>query len=1783
MKLLILAVLCISLAFARLEQNQQNPRFRSNENSNENSNSNESAEKSVSTENSDEDEKFYEKIHRSRDLKETVFRAGREYKYLYNGQVLTGLPGSSVQHSGSRIQAIATLQFLTDTRVLMKLSQIRMGRANADIPYPRQNLPFRVFEEIDIQSKLEKKLEKPVEFSYTNGLIHDLVLEGGELPWSANIKRAVLNMLQVNMKEKNRVETEEHQILNQLRQDSSEVTPRRSRYFRVHETSIEGDCDTVYEIGRRPNEEIDAEVPVLNVTKSIDFESCSKRPEIKYNWRFQDDCPTCEPKYNDEDEVIKSSTVVKFNITGTRDSFMIESAEGESQYTFVPMTEEANVVNTYVKKWLQIISSGPIESRIPQLSQPFPSDSDMIYSMEWDEWKEKFFMDGDNNFQQKTPYAQIPKKAEIVRELLKKLVVSVSDKIDQDATHIFTRLVTVLRLATRAEIEEIHQQLYEGQSDHFTPEEQQKIKEFLVSGMALAGTRDSISHLVKKIRTRQVSPLTAALALRELMNVRTVSTGMIAEVKSLCKEAVAEENFALRQSCWLAVGNMLDAMCDDNEDQLALETKMSTEQLCPTAFKTQMVQELFSELKRRESWEDQMIMIKTIANAGLDLGVFELEKIIYNGDKRYPTFLRIEAIMALKNLRDDMPRKIRKLLMPIYMNPREYPEVRMTALYELMNTFPERAILELIAKNINSEPSKQVASFAYSYLNTLANSTNPCYQNMTGDLKLALRFTRPVQPGIQYSKLIHLPFYNEYLESGVDVNFAHIMSNLSLIPSHAAFSVDTTFLGSWNRYLLTMGFGTEGLEPILAKLFRSEMFQSGFEDLFDRNPRHIDTLPYAKELREIFSSLKIKSRDYNKQTEPKGWAYLKFKGQEVGFAPITKSFLGELLATSGAKLQQMEEKLRRGLPINILKATILQESEMKFPTTLGLPIVYKHKIPAIFGANGKIQLERNADGFALNFDVKPSLAISSTHSIEIWSPIVNSGLKIRSAARAFTPLKGKFALDIKKFEVKMAFEPLKAAKEIFVAETKPISYVQVWPKSFKTWEEAEEKTIMGEEFDRVITYDRSYGKKFLGVELKVKGRLNAQPYYKLSGTPVWPFSGPNKVSLVLSPTSSAPEEILIKMSGKVAKPIEDRTSVELRDYHFKDQSDSESSSESDETSAEAKQKRKSNSQSNSDESISFEQSGEVAKKTKKGGEKSSESTEAFSQVDTAHLRQNELTVEMTTRGAVKRQASFTVAHKYSVGLRYNKIAARFQRSPIPGDEQPWTLCFNSEMIYPKKPVDVEEAKLKKVVATAQLKWGENCQSTDKQIAMKLQAERSNTQAEDEKDMDDIDECRYYEQKGIKSPVSCHSKVAKYAELMKYKVELNYENVPAELRNVTDKLFRFAKYQYYWHTEVASAMVNNPRGQVVVKLTIDPDSYQRVNITVKTPRENVTMRYLPMPFKLAPLNSHRSIVSSYLNDLTNDKFEPICKVNDVRIRTFDGVRYEVPISTCYSVLAKDCSAENNFAVLMKKITENSEEKKLKIITPRHKIQLTAGRAAGDIKVELNDQEYNVETGGAVQENGEVVAIIEEEGNYLKVHLIKAGVKVYFDGYAVHIKASPVYMHRQCGLCGHFDSETRMESEFLGPNNQHNTDVRQFYLDYIVADQHCTAPQKDSVCKDSRCQYESDWETQEEYDDDVYHRSPERKERQTKPVMTTDVIEELSRTCFSLNPVAECPEGSYPVDYKITKNVEYRCLHNSDPRVIDLQNHSEMRSVTKYLSNIRDSITRKIRQPTSCRRF
>lgn len=68
--------------------------------------------------------------------------------------------------------------------------------------------------------------------------------------------------------------------------------------------------------------------------------------------------------------------------------------------------------------------------------------------------------------------------------------------------------------------------------------------------------------------------------------------------------------------------------------------------------------------------------------------------------------------------------------MPILLNKMEPPTLRIACSYMILQTIPERPILDQLAKLVQNERSLQVASFVHSYMNSLANSSNPCEKKL---------------------------------------------------------------------------------------------------------------------------------------------------------------------------------------------------------------------------------------------------------------------------------------------------------------------------------------------------------------------------------------------------------------------------------------------------------------------------------------------------------------------------------------------------------------------------------------------------------------------------------------------------------------------------------------------------------------------------------------------------------------------------------------------------------------------------------------------------------------------------------------------------------------------------------------------------------------------------------------------------------------------------------------------------------------------------------------------
>jgi hypothetical protein len=1617
-----------------------------------------------------------------------------------------------------------------------------MGRLNRQLPAPRAMYPFMSFEEVPIEESLRTKLEAPCKFSWNKGLISDVVFDGAEQPWSANIKRGVLNLLQVNLQKHRQVESE--------RFPEAELSDKKSDFFRVTESTLEGECETFYTVTSQPDPFFSTG-SVLNVTKSIDFERCTRRPEVKYNFRFSNICPTCdETKMSEREKFLKSSTVMKFNISGTPESFLIESARIESQYTIVPFSEESNVIITFVNQTLELFKSGPIETQIRQPRNPKPSDSDMIFSPDWDIKKEKFFMEGEDSFLEDTPFPEIRDKIELVSKLFRKFCNSMTESVDIESPRYFSRLVKVFRLLKKEELETVFNRFYKQVPRDFTPEEHIKIKNIFVDSCAFAGTKDCVFLLTEKIMKREIDPLMASLAIKAFPNIRVVSKEMIEKLFTLAESEVCRRNFFLRQSTYLTIGSLMNSLCVDNEDFFATEFKLSNPQnfYCPRELKEKFAKKLFESFEKAKTPEDQLIFMKTISNAGLTTCIPRLEKIIKNLDKRYPEFIRTEAILALRQLTEMMPHKVRQILMPLFMDRYESPELRIVCLYTIFQTQPARPILDQISRQLFSEKSRQVASFVFSYMSSMANSTNPCERRFATDVKLSLRHSRFIpfarMPG--FSKMLHFPFFFPSMKFGFDLDFATINSNRSFLPRLMGASFSPVFGGFWSKNFIEMSFGAEGFESLLFKYLgeRGFLFEKRPEELLRRSPRSVRNTP-IDELKSLYETLKIRPREFFSEKSPKAQLSMRFKNQEFGFLPFNfdslKESIQDMLESGSFSVREVERFLERGYHFKLFKAFYLHEMSYKIPTTFGIPIRFSAKAPVVFKFTGKAKADIRPNDSFKNIKVifenfKPSFVSSLIFNVESWCPIVNSGVKIVASAKIFTPFK-EFTANVnfnkKPAEFSFTVKPFAEENDFITLETRPVTHTLVWPKFVRDWIPRDEKTIMGEDWTRVQKINKQFGRRTFGLSLKMRGFWHRVPVTHQKDTPFCPFSGPNRLVFTSEPGLKAPKEFVMKVTADFFKPLSEVFKPEFRDFS----------------------------------PSTFEEERSFFEKFSKPD------FDSFKSYEPSRKNSHFFKAEIFTKGSpVQRKVEFKTTMKCGERLRFCKFESQVKVSPIPEKfTEPKMICMEGETLFPENPHSFEELVGKKAISQFRFTFGSSCSSPNF-VNFKVLAERSREQVEFERQSpffrlfkERRTHCK--DDRELCSPIFERESMLPFASLMNYRFDVDYQNIPPMFKNVTNKFFRFAKFFFFFNTEVSQINVRNPENKIRAFLSFNPFSREYFNFTVKTPKENAIFRDIPiyaMPVPIAPMNFRRRspIYSSFMETVApNFELQPVCVVNSRRISTFDKVEYTAPLSTCYSVLAKDCGSpdEPNFAILAKKLQESSEMKKIKIVTRFHRIELfPETQDYESIKIRMNGETFEPTSFEPVMEHGHVIVRIEKIGKFVRVFLPETGLQVFFDGYTAKIEMSEFYRNVACGLCGHFDRES--EDEFRTPEFERTSDVRRFFRSFTVREESCKVPVLEKICSTPECEYRPFF-----FDNDKIDTSSEELISES-PIRSTKVIEQTGKLCFSKVPVPRCPRNTYPTEFKAEKKVVYTCLPRSSFEAQEFARRAQQNM--EYISELRE---------------
>lgn len=175
-----------------------------------------------------------------------------------------------------------------------------------------------------------------------------------------------------------------------------------------------------------------------------------------------------------------------------------------------------------------------------------------------------------------------------------------------------------------------------------------------------------------------------------------------------------------------------------------------------------------------------------------------------------------------------------------------------------------------------------------------------------------------------------------------------------------------------------------------------------------------------------------------------------------------------------------------------------------------------------------------------------------------------------------------------------------------------------------------------------------------------------------------------------------------------------------------------------------------------------------------------------------------------------------------------------------------------------------------------------------------------------------------------------SEQKRMAFLNKYDVVAQYKIEPST-QNIFNSMLEILKGYNFWNTK-SEQTFNGQDGRFVGMIVIDPLTQRHANLTFKTPNQKVRSQWVELPMRIRPFSlvsrqsqsSTHSIAQVLSRLSTQGRAE--CKVDGKRVETFDEVLYKAPISTCYSVLAKDCSSERpKFVVLMKKLNKDNQDK------------------------------------------------------------------------------------------------------------------------------------------------------------------------------------------------------------------------------------------------------------------
>nr|BAD74020.2 egg protein [Galaxea fascicularis] len=1058
------------------------------------------------------------------------YQKEQRYTYSYQTEASQAIPGEAKKSLGLRIKCQVHIDVLKKMEMQATLDNCQVHQVQNDSK-EEQETPA------DHQEAMRRKLAKPVRFSFKvqDGSLKEISAHPNDSEWSLNIKRGLVNLFQISYQAK--------QQENVAYSISRNKSPQQSVTAKV-----------VYVINRDNSLPANNE-QVVKLTKVMNYEKCSKRPEFSQSNYYGQQCQECQQSVGYA-PYHRSAGEIEHTLTGSEDAgYVINRTEALEQHVITPLSQSAGHITVTTRQILQFqkksVAGAASLELTKRIGQAFTAES-----------HEK--CGRDDTQRQK----QIAQQAETsINEMCK----AFKDPASRHAAEKFAVAVQQLRKCNQDTMERLTEIMLARQD--------QTERKVCLDALSFVGTREAFQVLQQKVQQKKI---------KSSDDLQRISLGLASAPRptadhidaawKLCEEV--RKDSSCRRQCLLSLGVLIYKGSRYQQDT---KTVVACQQ---------RVREMLEKLSNTAtSQEDRLTFIKTLGNAGSPDAQEQLQKILK--DRQQPLHTRVECVWALRRITRQAKEKTYPCLISIFADRQENPELRMATFVQLLNTEPNFVILQALTNTVRREindprpgrRSNQLASFVISHLSALAYHNNVLTKKRSMQARMALRLLPKMSFGLSYSKGMRLVQHSEKLQAGFEFEANKIDVPESMLPRNLNARLQVNLFG-YKMNSLEFGARIENMDDVVDDIIsqvrerHKRSLWGSVVSWFSKQQSDKDTKvtepPTKRSTGRSVRNTGATSRPLcqssfqptvsrRKSTRPPPTfqasdeqtkqrhmsAFMKLYGNEVKFMEVKQDVVDQLARDVSdlllGKVNQLEYP-GEGITISKGGVEIKQTLEKAFmdanaqnvlPTLAGIPLNIQFRSAASVritaGANLDVHPSLKTfwqyQSMTGNVEVKPSINTHVHAVVAIHTPFLRVGVQMQANGNSNTSLKIEVQAEAEK-SCNFGYSIPQEQKDIiqFKAVTQGFSQQQ----DPQTCEQKEKQISLDLSKDHLTQLKKSCaGQALFGVQLCAEGQGPDLASLRLRQVPVFSAICQAEMRVSLAPASDSP--LLIQWNNNIEK------------------------------------------------------------------------------------------------------------------------------------------------------------------------------------------------------------------------------------------------------------------------------------------------------------------------------------------------------------------------------------------------------------------------------------------------------------------------------------------------------------------------------------------------------------------------------------------------------------------------------------------------------------------------